>query len=475
MGDYKKHFLHKFFHPESIAVVGATSNPNRLNHNLVANLLKLGYAGKIYPVHPSEGQILGLRAYPTVKHIEDVVDLAVISVSHAATEAVLQDCIAKGISRVTIVAGGFSETGEKGRALQSRIGRLLRENGIRAVGPNALSPLNAHNNLCISFFPMERLSKGRLSLIFQSGLYDPRFDWLTGDFNLPFNKLIDLGNKMDINEVDALSYLIEDPGTAVIGIHLESVEGDGREFLDLIREASRAGKRMVVLRSGRTRAGARAAASHTGAMVRGNPRLFDAALRQHGAIPARGIEDFFHLCRALERFGPVSLRGNRLFVATVSGGEGVLITDLCGQAGFEMAPLAADTLEAARRLHIPWEISHNPWDLGVSTQFNGPDAVFEFLTAALAGDPTVDGVAMQLPPMSFLFPKEFFSWFDRIVGAGKPVALWLAGQEAGRYEIFRWAEKRHVTIFSSPEKAIRALQGLHEACRRQSGIEAHRN
>jgi len=167
------------------------------------------------------------------------------------------------VKGVVIVAGGFSEVGDKGIKLQAEIARLLRESGIRAIGPNSLSPINTSNNLVIGFSPHEKLTRGGLSFIFQSGLYEPRLDWILLKFNLGINKLIDLGNKMDINEVDALEYLAQDPETKVIAIHLESIAGNGREFQRLLKDTSKK-KPIVVLKSGRTPAGSKAALSHTG-------------------------------------------------------------------------------------------------------------------------------------------------------------------------------------------------------------------
>ncbi len=218
-----EHFLTKFFEPESIAIVGAPNNPMRANYSLLSNLLKLGFKGRIYPVHPSEKEILGVKAYPAVKDIPETVDLAVIGVSYAMAPQVLKECVEKGIERVTLIAGGFSETGEKGKSVQAEMARMVRQNGVRVIGPNALSPINVKAGLCISFHPMEAIKAGGLSLIFQSGLYEPRSGWLLKDFNYHLNKLIDLGNKMDVNEVDALTYLVEDPETRVIGIHMESI------------------------------------------------------------------------------------------------------------------------------------------------------------------------------------------------------------------------------------------------------------
>jgi len=462
MESNEHHFLHKYFYPESVAVVGASRNPFRPNHNILANLVKLGFKGKVYPVNPETTEILGVKTYPDLKSIEGPIDLAVLSVPYNLTPRLLQDCVEKGIMRVTIVAGGFSETGEEGKRVQREMAALLKQSGVRAIGPNALSPINASTNFAISFFPLEKLRVGGLSLIFQSGLYEPRLDWLFSDFNLHLCKLIDLGNKMDINEVDALTYLSKDPQTKVIGIHLESIEGNGREFLRLIREVSQK-KHVVVLKSGRTEAGARAAASHTGVIVQGNDRVFDAALKQAGAIRAQTIEEFFDLTRALERFATLLLPGNRVAIATLPGGEAVIVTDLCQYEGLTLARLQDQTIDRIRAIFPPWEISVNPFDLGVALQFIDPRKVYPTLLDAVAHDPDVDAIAMQLPSRTFHIPKEFFQFFPQSLKAKKPIALWVAGIPSGRVEVLEWLEEQNIPVFPNPEKVIRALAALHRS------------
>ncbi|OGP51470.1 MAG: hypothetical protein A2Y79_08115 [Deltaproteobacteria bacterium RBG_13_43_22] len=456
------HSLHKFFYPESVALIGASSNPIRPSYNLVGNQVKLGYQGRMYPVHPTEKEILGVKAYPNVTSIEEIVDLAVIAVGHAQTPKILRECIEKGIRRVVLVAGGFSEIGEEGRKIQQQMLELVRKSGIRAIGPNALSPINPRHNFAISFHPIERLKTGGLSLIFQSGLYEPRLRWMFSAFNLHLNKLIDLGNKMDLNEVDALSYLVFDPTTRVIGLHMESLEGDGRKFLELIHQASALGKRVIVLKSGRTEEGAKAAASHTGVMVKGNDRVFDRLLKQCGAIRAYSVEEFFDLVRALERFGPLTLKGDRITVAALPGGEAVIMTDLVQQEGLKMAKANERTSKKLKSIFPPWEISANPFDLGVALQFNDSLRVYETLIAAMSEDENVDALHLQIPEQILLLPKELFKLFHRAPALGKPLALWVAGIESGTHETLQWLEDQGIPVFPTPEKAIRALSALHQ-------------
>lgn len=456
------HFMDKFVLPESVAIVGASNNQLRINYNLAANLVHLGYEGRIYPVNPKEDEIMGFRAYPTVMDIPEVVDLAAISVSYKATPKVLEECAQKGIKNVTLIAGGFSETGEQGLATQRQMARVLKDHGMRAIGPNALSPINVPGKFAISFHRIQRLKPGNCSFIFQSGLYEARFDWLFGEFNLHLNKLIDLGNKMDINEVDALEYLVRDPATRVIGMHLESVAGDGRRFLELIREARGQGKLVVVIKTGRTPAGAQAAASHTGAIVRGSDAVFEGAMAQTSALRVDTIEDFFDTVRALDRFGSVVPGGNRVAIAMLPGGMGVMITDLCERAGLKMAKVGQATVEKCRTVFPPWDIGPNPWDLGVSMQFNDPPKVFSTWVEAVSQDPNVDMLGVQVPDRMTPLGKSFFEIFPKAVSKSKkPIAVWVVGMDSGCDAGLEWMEERNVPVFRSPEKAIRALVALY--------------
>ena len=459
------HFLHKFFYPESVAVIGASSNVKRLGSNLFGNLVKLGYRGRMYPVNPKEKEIFGVKTYPNVRSIEEIVDLAVIGVSQAQTPAILRECIDKGIKQVVIVAGGFSEIGEKGKRMQREMLDLVRKSGVRAIGPNALSPINARTRLAISFQPLAEVREGGLSLIFQSGLYEPRIRWLFGECNLRLSKLIDLGNKMDVNEVDALSYLVFDPETRVIGIHMESIVGDPLEFRSLLKQAAALGKRVIVLKSGRTEEGAKAAASHTGAMVKGSDAILDVVLRQCGALRANTIEEFFDVARAIERFGDLSLKGNRIVVVALSGGEGVVMTDLVQQQGMQMAKVTAGSVEKMKSIFPPWEIGANPFDLGISMQFNDAIKVYDTLIPALSQDENVDALHVQMPDRAMGLPKEKFSVFGSVPALKKPLVLWSVSAKPGTHETLEWLEAQGIPVFTSPENGVRALAALRQLSR----------
>lgn len=457
----RKHFLDVFFSPASVAVVGASRDPLKVNYNLLVNLVGLKFAGRIYPINPNVQEILGIKTYPKLTSVEDEVELVVCAVPAAATLDIIKDCVEKGVKGVVIVAGGFSEVGDEGRKLQAEIARLLRESGIRAIGPNSLSPINTSNNLVIGFRPHEKLRRGGLSFIFQSGLYEPRLDWILLNFNLGINKLIDLGNKMDINEVDALEYLAQDPDTKVIAIHLESIAGDGREFQRLLKDTSKK-KPVVVLKSGRTPAGSKAALSHTGAVVKGSDTIFDVALRQAGAIRARTLEDFFDFAKAFEFLMPLKLTGNRIAIATFPGGEGVITTDLCQDEGLSMANVSAEAFRKLQEVAPPWAISPNPFDLGVCSQFHHPGEVYRVFLESMVNDDHVDCLAVQIGPFDSLVPVEFFEPFLMAREKKKPLVVWPIVASSENTATIQWFESNHIPFYMSAERAIKSLAALYK-------------
>lgn len=453
-----KHFLHSFFYPRSVAVVGASRNPNSRNSYLVANLVNLEFPGSVYPVNPNAEEIAGLKAYPDLKSIEGDVDLAVVSVPADRTLDVIRDCVAKRVKGVALVTGGFSEIGEVGRGLQDEIFGLLRESGIRALGPNALSPINSQNGLVIGWSPVRELPQGGLSFIFQSGLYGPRFSWLMSDLHLCLSKLIDLGNKMDINEVDALEYLAQDTETKVIAMHLESIAGDARRFMQLLKNTTRE-KPVIVLKSGRTAAGARAARSHTGAIIQSSDTVVDTALRQSGAMRAQALDEFFDLAKGLEYLPP--LVQNRVAVATVSGGEGVIATDLCQQNGLAIAELSEESCRRLRSVFPPWDIPVNPLDAGICGQFNEGVDVYSIFLQALSDDPNVDCFAMDLIGVRSGESDNLVKAAHEAIGQGKRLVMWAIDPGMLRGTIER-LESSRIPVYPSAERAIKALSAAYQ-------------
>jgi len=466
------HFLERFFTPRSVAVVGATNNPFKINYCLVQNLVRLNYQGKIYPVNYREKEIAGIKAFPRLTDIPGDIDLVVISVPATKTTDIVKECDTLGVKNVVIVTGGFSEGGEQGKKLHREIASFIKKKGIRVIGPNTLGPINTSNNFSISFNPIRKMRRGGISFAFQSGFYEPKINWLFSHLGL--SKLIDLGNKMDISEVDALEYFLRDPDTKVIAMHIETLRGDGRRFFDLVRKGA-VKKPIIILKSGKTPEGAIAAASHTGTIAQENDIIFDSLIKQTAAVRAHNWEEFFDLAKAFDCLPAPG--GRRLAIMTLSGGEGVMATDACVMNGLEMARLGGQTYNRLKAIFPPWEIPVNPLDGGACLEFHLSDVVTVLeAMQAIPEDEHVDCVLMQMPPEFFrqnsegvnsfaqqgeLLRKQCAQAFLSIKERGKPFVLWRTSMSRNEDEWIEELESHCLPVFPSSERAIKALAALY--------------
>ncbi len=465
------HFLDHFFNPESIAVVGATNNPFKINFRILQNLVNLHFEGRIYPVHPTENEILGVKAFSNLRDIPEPVDLVVSAVPASRTLDIVKDCDAIGSKHLVIVTGGFSEGGEEGKRLHEEIGAFIRERGIRVLGPNTLSPVNTKNRLAISFNPIKKMRSGGLSLAFQSGFYEPKINWLLSHMGI--NKIIDMGNKMDIHEIDTLRYFLEDPDTKVFAMHIESVRGNGRDFFHLLKSVSKE-KPTIILKAGKTSAGSRAAASHTGSLARENHVIFESMLKQVSAIRAQNIDEFFDLAKAFS-FLPLP-KGDRVAIITLSGGEGVMAVDVCEMNGLRLASLRKETYKKLKTIFPPWEIPLNPFDAGVCMQFHLSNLMSFFHTlSAIPKDEHTNATLMQLPSNLFnrflvdldissnlieSIKEQFIQWLVSLKDYDKPFALWSSAMDPQELELIERIESNSIPVFPSSERAIKSLSAM---------------
>jgi len=455
----QKHLLDRFLYPESVAIIGASNNKLAVNYHLVENLVNLGYKGKIYPINPNQDEVYGIKTLKNINDIGEYVDLAVISVAARNVLEIIRNLPGDKVGGVVLVTGGFSEIGEEGKKIQDEIARILKEKGIRTIGPNALSPINSSSRFAVSFFTMAGLIPGNVSFIFQSGMYEPRFNWIMMDFHLGVAKLIDLGNKMDINEVDALEYLSQDPETKVICMHLESIKGDGRRFFELLKQTTPR-KPVIVLKGGRTEAGAKAVMSHTGSLVQGSDIVFQSALKQAGAIRVDTLDDFLYLAKAFS-YLPVP-RGNRIAIATFPGGEAVLATDTVYQNGLVMAKPGQSSYDRLHKTFPAWEIALNPYDFGIIYTFSSFNNNHGAFIEAMADDENVDCIAVQLPPPVFpIDPEMFCSPFLAAPQKGKPLVVWPPHMLRFDTDVITWLEAHSIPVFPSGAIAIRCLSALN--------------
>ncbi|NPA92215.1 MAG: CoA-binding protein, partial [Chloroflexi bacterium] len=309
------HALEKFFTPKSVAVIGASTDPTKLGYGVARNLLEGGFPGTVYLVNPKGGELLGHRLYPSVEALPETPDLAVILIPAPAVPPTLEACGRKGVPAAIIASGGFRETGEQGAALEAACVEIAQRHGIRLMGPNCIGLVDTHLPLDTTFLPPPGPPVGDIAFLTHSGaLAAAVIDWSRGQ-GFGFSRLVSLGNQADVNETDMLPIVAADPHTRAITMYLESVAA-GREFVHTAQQVAQE-KPIVALKVGRTEAGQRAAASHTGALA-GQERAFEAAFRRAGVLRAAGVEQMFQWAHTLAT-QPLP-RGDRVLILTNAGG-----------------------------------------------------------------------------------------------------------------------------------------------------------
>ena len=349
--------LAHFYRPDGVAVVGASNKPGKVGHSIIRNMSQCGYGGRLYPINPRETVIAGLKAYASVLDIPEPVELAVVAVPAASVLDVARQCGEKGVRHLIVVSAGFREIGKEGLDLEKELVSLCRRYGMRLLGPNCVGMMDTHTPINASFaqaFPL----KGDIAFLSQSGaMLVAILDWSLSA-GIGFSKMVSLGNKADLSEIDFIAEAADDPNTRVIACYLEDV-ADGERFLKTVREAALK-KPIVVLKSGASQAGAQAASSHTGALA-GSDLAYDVAFRQCGVLRARTMTELFELATAFSRC-PIPT-GNRVAVVTNSGGPGIVTTDRIEADGLAMARFTRETADALRRA-LPAEASvYNPVDV----------------------------------------------------------------------------------------------------------------
>lgn len=352
--------LEAIFQPHSIAVIGASANPQSQGYDYVRSLLEHGYKGAIYPVNPQLVELFGLKAYPSLRQVPGPVDYVISCIPAPGVLALVKDCRQKGVKAIHFFTARFSETGrEEAALLEQKLLRRSRSAGIRVIGPNCMGLY--HPRQGISFradFPKEAGSAGFLS---QSGGNAVELVYHGAQRGLRFSKVISYGNSLDLNEVDFLDYFAQDDETRVIAAYIEGIS-DGRRFMSALRRTA-ARKPVIVLKGGRTSSGTRAAASHTAALA-GTQQVWSAALRQAGAVELSNLEEAIDLLVAFSFLKPQA--GQRAGVLGGGGGRTVQSADLCEEAGLTVVPLPTEIRQELRdRVPQLWDWVSNPVDQSI--------------------------------------------------------------------------------------------------------------
>ncbi len=437
--------------PRSVAVIGASEKRGTIGAALVANLEAAGFTGPIYPVNPHATEIQGLRAWPRIGAIGEPVDLAVVAVPAPAVEAVVEECAAAGVRGVVVVSSGFAELSAEGRAAQDRLVRLVRESGMRMVGPNCMGILNTDPAVSLNAtFAPHWPPAGNVGMLSQSGALGLAVLDYVRQLNIGMSTFVSVGNKADISGNDLLCYWDEDPRTQVLVLYLESF-GNPRKFARIAPEVA-CRKPIVAVKSGRSAAGTRAASSHSAALASLDIAV-DALFAQAGVIRTSTLEELFDVA-ALLSTQPVP-KGPRVGVVTNAGGPGILLADACEARGLALPELAAGTRATLASFLPPQAGLSNPVDMIASATAEQYARAIE----VVGGDPGVDAlVAIYVPPL-VTDPEDIARAIARGAGtvpAEKPV-LSVFISSKGAPPLLSKGPRGRLPAYAYPENAAMAL------------------
>jgi acetate---CoA ligase (ADP-forming) len=447
--------MRELFYPTRVAVIGVSSRPENLGRNIVANMIEYGFNGIVYAVGRSGGFIETHRIYESILDIPDNVDLAVIITPARTVPGIMEECGRKGVRWAIIQTAGFREYGEEGRRLEDEIVRVALEYGIRFVGPNCIGAINMENGLSVPFPPLKRFIKpGHVSMITQSGGVGMSVLNLMANEGLGLNKMVSVGNMLDITAEDMLEYLIEDPGTHLIFLYLESIR-DGRELMEIAR---RSHKPVLAFKANIGQLGQNIAASHT-ASLSSDDKVVEAAFHQAGIIRVR---DATSLGNNLKILNLPPMRGKNLAVISRSGGHAIIASDACELSGFRLAHLPEEFLREIES-HFRASVIRltNPIDLGDLFDL---DLYAKIVERTLQLE-SVDGVVFLHTSLSETEHHTSRMLVERIIDMieryDKPVAFYLSANVA---EVSYLKQNYDLPVFTQVVETVRALEISHKFC-----------
>jgi len=449
------HDLHGFFYPRTVALIGATDKPDKPGTAILENLAH--FKGAVYPVNPKHGTLLGHHCYPSLMAIPDEIDLAIIALPAALVERALEEVHKKDIRRAILISSGFAEAGEEGRLMQKRIAGKAKEYAIRVIGPNALGVYNTDNGLDSFFVSRERVSRpapGRLSIISQSGAITVILMEALARDGMGIAKAVNYGNRLDVDDADALDYLIDDPQTGAVAMYIESV-ADGGKFLQAAK-AFAAKKPLVIWKAGKHELGAAAVSSHT-ATLAGKYGLYQAAFRQAGAVEAFGFDHMIDASKAVALMDYPCV-GKRLLVVTNGGGMAVAASDQAQLEGFTMPRVPDAVRQKLDQAFPPFFVKNNPIDL------TGSGRNEDYYIALKEALPHYDAAVVIVLMGSTTVTEEATAIIARACHeAKKPVTCCILQGLGYTQEAMHALLKLGIPVYPSPERAVRALAALRKA------------
>jgi acetyl coenzyme A synthetase (ADP forming)-like protein len=437
------------FKPKSVAIVGASATPNKIGNILVKNFLDGKFPGKIYPVNPKYGEVLGLTCYPNVSSIRGKVDCAVIVTPARTVPTVLADCAVKNVGGVVLITSGFEEVGQND--LANEVKRIAETAGMPVVGPNCLGVFNPYTKVDTLFLPMYKLGRprpGNIAFVTQSGAVGSTVTDLAAYYGVGFSKFISYGNGTVLDESDYLEYLMHDDETQIIVLYMEGVK-DGRKLLETMKKVNKV-KPVIALKAGKGAGGQAAAMSHTG-NIAGSYLAYHAAFKQAKVTEADGIIELFEFVRMFNQPMP---RGKRVAVITNGGGMGVLTADYVEREGLELAEFTKETRGELKKILPAYGNVGNPLDLVADSGVEAYGKAIDVLMEDPGVDVLVTIVLLQTPPMDERIIHVLTQASD---DRRKPIATISIG---GAYteEYRKILESNGVPSYNSPNGAIRAIE-----------------
>lgn len=455
MNDFK-HLLE----PRSIAVVGVSDDSARPASQAVHALMKYGFGGTIFPVNPKYDEFRGLKCYASIADIDAAVDLAVIGIPAQGVLSVLEMCAAKRVRFVVILSGGFRESGAEGIAREQKMLAIARDAGMRIIGPNCLGFANIHSNVYAAFGSITRepkLEAGAVSLVTQSGGFGYSIAIACAEAGIGFRHVIATGNESDVDTVQLIDALVDDPQTEVIVAYIEGMS-DGRRLLDAGRRALAAGKPVLLWKGGVTKQGARAAASHTASMT-GSYDFYRALFKQTGIVEVREIDEVVDYLKALE--GGKFPAGGGVAVMGVSGGSAIVFADAGEPRGLELCELGEETRRRLAKVVPSIGAVHNPIDLTAGYFSAANREKLESAAKAVLEDPNVHAMCVNLATTGKAGSRAAADVLSRVAAsAAKPIVVFSSAPRSETGDAMRVFDDAKIPVLRSPARAAKAIAML---------------
>jgi len=442
--------MQTFFNPKSVAVIGASREPQKLGHIILSNFIDSGFKN-LYPVNPNTDEILGKKCYKSILNVKEKVDLAVVVVPAKIVPQVLEECVKKQVPSVIIITSGFSETGEDGARLEQQLKQLIAKNKTRVIGPNCVGIYDAYSRVDTLFLSRERCGrpkKGFISFISQSGAVGSTILDVLYSKDIGISKFISYGNGMDVNEKDLIEFLSKDKTTRVIIAYMEGLKSEGRKFIEVAKKVK---KPIIVLKSGKSKKGSEAAASHTGSLA-GSSKIYSAAFKQFGIMEVENWEELLDYAIAFSQPLP---KGNRVVVITDGGGFGVLATDQAERCGI-LLPEPSQPLKQRMLKTMPSYVSlHNPIDLTGDADAERYATALRECLASKEYNAAIIITLFQVPTLG----DRVIDYIIQAKRFKKPILVCSVGSSFSE-ERNKKLLQAGIPVYPTPERAVKALNAL---------------